>query len=198
MPPEDALLIIDVQNDFCPGGALEVRSGDQVVAPLNRMIERARLKGEAVYATRDWHPPTTRHFRDHGGIWPAHCVAGSPGAEFHPSLALPDTAVVVTKGDTEDGEGYSAFEGRTPAGVPLAEEMEAQGVKRLYVGGLATDYCVRQSVLDALREGFEVTVLTDAVRGVDVQPGDSARALAEMKTAGADFRVTSEVLDDEP
>jgi len=102
MPPENALLIIDVQRDFCTGGALEVPSGEQVIPPLNRMIEHVAARGETIYATRDWHPPMTRHFKDFGGAWPVHCVAGSPGAEFHPALALPETATIVTTGDTDD------------------------------------------------------------------------------------------------
>ena len=113
-PPRSALLIIDVQNDFCAGGALEVRGGDRVVPALNRMIERAVARGEPVYATRDWHPPDTRHFKAFGGTWPVHCVAGTPGARFHPGLRLPDGALVVTTGDTRDAEGYSAFEGHVP------------------------------------------------------------------------------------
>lgn len=195
MAPETALLIVDVQRDFCAGGALEVPTGDQVVAPLNRMIERATSSGQPVYATRDWHPPDSRHFKAFGGTWPVHCVARSAGAQFHSGLALPPDAVIVTKGDTAEDEGYSAFQGHTPEGKPLADDLRSKGVHHLYVGGLATDYCVRQSVLDALRAGFQVTLLTDAVRGVEVHPGDSARALAEMKEAGAAFRETVEVLE---
>jgi nicotinamidase/pyrazinamidase len=192
-PPRSALLLIDVQNDFCAGGALEVRGGDRVVEPLNRMIQRAEVRGEPVYATRDWHPADTRHFQAFGGQWPVHCVAGTHGAAFHPALRLPPSAIIVTTGDTRDAEGYSAFEGHTPAGRALLDDLRDRGVRRLYVGGLATDFCVRHSVLDALANGFRVTLLADAVAGVNLQPQDSERALEEMKRAGARLRTTENV-----
>jgi nicotinamidase/pyrazinamidase len=192
--PGSALLVIDVQNDFCAGGALEVRGGDRVVAPLNRMIARAMTRHEPIYATRDWHPPDTHHFKAYGGTWPVHCVAGTRGARFHPDLELPEEATVITTGDTRDAEGYSAFEGHTPAGRTLADDLRERAVAKLYVGGLATDYCVRHSVLDALSEGFQVVLLTDAVAGVNLEPDDSDRALDEMRRAGAELRTTGEVL----
>jgi len=198
MSPRSALLVIDVQNDFCAGGALAVPAGDQVVPPLNRMIAHAGSLGLPVYATRDWHPRKTRHFAESGGRWPVHCVAGSPGARFHPGLALPETVVIVSKGDRADAEGYSAFGGHTAEGTALAGDLRARGIEHLYVGGLATDYCVKHSVVEALRAGFKVTLMTDAVRGVDAQPGDAARALTEMKAAGAEFQTTEELLDDGP
>jgi nicotinamidase/pyrazinamidase len=180
-----ALLVIDVQNDFCPGGALAVPDGDRVVPALNRHIAAAVDTGEPVYASRDWHPPVTRHFKPYGGEWPEHCVQGSAGATFHPALRLPESALVITKGEDPDRPGYSAFEGLTADGRTLLDDLRARGIDHLAVGGLATDYCVKQSVLDALRHGFSVTVLGDAIAGVDVRPGDSARALAEMRDAGA-------------
>ena len=183
--PDSALLVIDVQRDFCPGGALAVAEGDRVVAPLNAAAARFAAAGRPVIATRDWHPPRTVHFQAYGGPWPPHCVQGTPGAELHPDLALPDGAVVVSSGTREDEDGYSAFDARDPGGRPLADLLREQGVRRLYVGGLATDYCVKASVLDARREGFAVTVLEDAVRAVNVQPGDGERALAAMREAGA-------------
>lgn len=183
--PDRALLIVDVQNDFCPGGALPVTEGDHVVPVLNEYIDRFSRAGLPVYASRDWHPPVTKHFREFGGPWPAHCVENTEGAAFHPALELPKAALVVTKGTDPEDHGYSAFEGKAPTGDDLATSLRAENVKHLYVGGLATDYCVRKSVLDARREGFDVVVLLDAVRGIDVQEGDMARALDEMLRAGA-------------
>jgi nicotinamidase/pyrazinamidase len=179
-----ALLVVDVQNDFCTGGALAVPGSERVVAMLNRYIADAVERGMPVYVSRDWHPPDTPHFKDYGGVWPVHCVQNTKGAEFHPDLVLPADAVIVTKGDRKDSHGYSAFEGRTPRGT-LAEDLQRHGVRRLYVGGLATDYCVKHSVIDALAAGLDVVVLADAIAGVDVAPGDSARALDEMRSRGA-------------
>ena len=188
-----ALLVIDVQNDFCAGGTLEVRGGDAVVPPLNRMMEWAARQGDPIYATRDWHPPNTRHFKANGGNWPVHCVQNTGGARFHPDLKLPAEAAVVTTGDTEDSDGYSAFEGRIPNGSALLDVLRERGVQHLYVGGLATDYCVLQSVLDARRAGFAVTLLTDAVRGVNLRPDDADKALEQMRDAGAEFATTEEI-----
>ncbi len=191
-----ALLVIDVQNDFCAGGALAVPNGDAVVPRLNRMIEWTTKQEVPVYATRDWHPPDTRHFKAYGGRWPVHCSQGTAGARFHPDLRLPADATLVTKGDTREGEGYSAFEGHTPKGTALVHDLREKGIERLYIGGLATDYCVRQSVLDALETGFKVTLLTDAVAAVNVNPDDGEKALAEMKAAGAELKTTDEVVKD--
>jgi nicotinamidase/pyrazinamidase len=182
-----ALLVVDVQNDFCSGGALAVPGSDHVVASLNRHIDDAIARGVAIYASRDWHPPVTTHFAARGGQWPAHCVQGTMGAAFHPSLRLPPTVTVVTKGDQPDTAGYSAFEGHTSDGTSLLAQLQKHRITHLYVGGLATDYCVRASVLDALSAGLSVTVLLNAVAGVDVQPGDSARAIADMRERGARF-----------
>jgi nicotinamidase/pyrazinamidase len=180
------LLVVDVQNDFCPGGALAVAAGNEVVAALNGYLEDAAAHGVPVYASRDWHPPETSHFERFGGIWPVHCVQDSPGARFHPDLHLPAAASVISKGDRPDVHGYSAFDGHTADGTTLADELRQHGVTHLFVGGLATDYCVKHSVLDALAAGLQVTVLEDAIAGVDVQPGDSARALEEMRAKGAE------------
>lgn len=181
----DALLIVDVQNDFCPGGALAVPGGDRVIPVLNRYAARFRAAGLPVYASRDWHPAETRHFEAQGGPWPPHCVAGTPGAAFHDRLELPEETTVVSKGRDPTDDGYSAFEAETEAGTPLEDALRESGVRRLFVGGLATDYCVRASVLDAARRGLRPVLLLDAIRGIDVEPGDEARALDAMIRAGA-------------
>lgn len=180
----DALLVVDIQNDFCPGGALAVPDGDAVVPVLNEYIRRFTAAGRPVFASRDWHPPETRHFQASGGPWPPHCVQGTPGAAFHPDLELPADVVVITKGDDPGDHGYSAFEGAGPRGRGLADALRERGVDRLFVGGLATDYCVRASALDARREGFDVVVLEDASRGIDAEPGDVERALDELRAGG--------------
>ena len=181
-----ALLVVDVQKDFCSGGALPVPNGDRVVPVLNRYISDAAARGMPLYASRDWHPPVTRHFKPYGGEWPVHCVQHTDGANFHPNLQLPSSTIVVSKGQQPDRPGYSALEGLTPDGQTLLADLSERHINHLYVGGLATDYCVKQSVLDALRAGLNVTVLGDAVAGVDVQPDDSVRAIAEMEDAGAE------------
>lgn len=191
---DTALLIVDVQNDFCPGGALPVPEGDAVVVPLNALAEKVAREGGLVVASRDWHPRTTRHFAEFGGKWPVHCVQSTPGAEFHPDLRLPEGTVIVSKGTSEQDDGYSAFEGRTDEGKTLQEVLSERGIRKVLVGGLATDYCVRASALDALQHGYEVYLLTDAIRGVNLQPDDSARAVAEMESAGAKLTTTLQIL----
>src|SRR5919108_3329636 len=185
LQPGDALLIVDVQNDFCPGGSLPVPEGDRVVPVLNRYIEIFGEGGLPVFASRDWHPPETSHFRDYGGIWPVHCVQESEGARFHAELRLPDGAIVVSKGMDPTRDDYSAFQAATEDGVSFPDILRQHGIRKLYVGGLATDYCVKESVLEGLRRGLSVVLLEDAVRGVDLNPGDSARAVEEMLRAGA-------------
>ena len=182
---KDALVIVDVQNDFCPGGALAVRDGDQVVPVLNRHIERFTKAGLPVIATRDWHPEKTRHFKTSGGIWPPHCVQGTEGAEFHPGLRLGTDDVVLSKGMGADEDSYSGFDAVDERGTPLADLLRQMKVERIFVGGIATDYCVKQTVLDGLKEGLKVVVLKDAIRGVNLQPADSERAIEEMARAGA-------------
>ena len=177
----DALLIVDVQRDFCPGGALAVPDGDAVVPVLNQWIDAARDAGAAIFASRDWHPPDHVSFQEQGGPWPSHCVAETPGASFHPDLVLPESTTVIDKGTDSGHEAYSAFEG-----TDLAARLDAAGIERLWVGGLALDYCVRASVLDARRlAGLPVHLILSATRAVDVQPGDGARALGDMRSAGA-------------
>jgi len=174
------LLIGDVQVDFCPGGTLAVPGGDRIVPIINDAIHVFHAHKFPVIAVRDWHPPNHSSFKEQGGPWPAHCVQMSKGAQFHPDLVLPPGTVVVSKATDPKREAYSAFEGTT-----LADRLREVNAERLYVTGLATDYCVRQTVLDARRLGFQVVVMEDAIRGIDASPGDSAKAIDEMRTAGA-------------
>ena len=176
----DAVLIVDVQKDFLPGGSLAVSRGDEVVPVLNHYLALACRKWLPVFASRDWHPRRHCSFRAQGGAWPEHCVAGTPGAEFAPALDLPPDAVVISKATREGGDAYSAF-----SGTDLAQRLRDLGVRRLLVGGLATDYCVLETVRDARKHGFDVLLLLDAVRAVDVKPGDGERAEREMREAGA-------------
>jgi nicotinamidase/pyrazinamidase len=175
-----ALLVIDVQNDFCPGGALAVAEGDQVVAPLNKLIAEFLERGEPVFKSRDWHPAQTKHFKPHGN-WPAHCVQNTKGAEFHPELIDDMHIRTVSKG-LGDTDCYSAFDE-----TDLALQLRRLGVEEVWVGGLATDYCVKSTVLDALKEGFRVKALENAMRAVEVNSGDGANAVAEMRAAGAEI-----------
>lgn len=180
----DALLVVDLQNDFLPGGSLAVPHGDEVLPVLEHYLEL--FSALPVYATRDWHPPGHCSFREQGGPWPPHCVAGTHGAEF--ALRLPPSAVVVSKATTLEQDAYSGFEG-----TALDDSLSAARIRRLYVGGLATDYCVLNTVRDALKLGYRVMLLTDAIRAVDVHPGDGERAEAEMVVLGAQ-RLTLEDL----
>lgn len=179
--PRGALLVVDVQNDFCTGGSLAVPGSERVVERLNAYIADASARGMPIYASRDWHPPTTSHFQPFGGTWPVHCVQNTPGAEFHPALRLPPDVIVVSKGDDPTRHGYSAFDGHIADGTTFLDDLRRRGITHLYVGGLATDYCVMHSAIDAARANLHVTVLEDAVSGVDVQPGDSARAIDAMR-----------------
>jgi nicotinamidase/pyrazinamidase len=185
MQAKDALIIVDVQNDFCPGGALAVKGGDEVVPVLNRAIDKFSAAGLPIFATRDWHPEKTSHFKAYGGLWPVHCVQGTGGADFHPGLHLNKDVVVVSAGMLPTEEGYSGFQATDASGSGLAELLRRKGVERLFVGGLATDYCVKHTVLDGLKEGFKVTLLVDAVRAVNLSPDDGDRAINEMTKAGA-------------
>lgn len=176
----DALLVVDVQNDFLPGGRLAVPHGDAVVPVLNRYLALFVRYKLPVYASRDWHPANHCSFRDQGGPWPPHCLAGTPGAAFVADLALPADATVISKADTPERDAYSAF-----SGTDLDSRLKAARVRRLFVGGLATDYCVLNTVKDALALGYAVTLLNDAVRAVDAAPGDGEGALEEMRRLGA-------------
>jgi len=180
-----ALLVVDVQRDFCPGGALPAEDCGRALPNINRYLSEAHERGVTVYASRDWHPVSTPHFDTHGGEWPPHCVQGSAGAEFHPELRLPPGTIVVSKGDDPTGHGYSAFDGHTPSGNALVADLRERHIDTLSIAGIATEYCVKHTTLDARRAGFRVHVLTDAIAGIERQPGDVRRALAEMSDAGA-------------
>lgn len=180
-----ALIVVDVQNDFCPGGALAVAHGDEVVTPLNKLIDQFLTAGEPVYASRDWHPSVTKHFKQYGGTWPVHCVQNTKGAEFHPALHQNPKIEVISKG-LGDKDSYSAFDE-----TDLLSRLKQRGVTEVWVGGLATDYCVKNTVLDALKNGFEVKAVENAMRAVNVNPGDGEKALADMREAGADIVVVN-------
>lgn len=176
----DALIAVDVQVDFLPGGLLAVPRGDEVVPALNRWLAAFVEAGRPVFATRDWHPPNHCSFRERGGPWPPHCVAGTGGAAFAPGLKLPASARVISKAVEPDREAYSGFEG-----TDLEARLRACGARRLFIGGLATDYCVLRTVTDALARGFEVLLLEDAIRPVEAQAGDGRRAEESMRRLGA-------------
>lgn len=196
MNERDALIIVDVQNDFCPGGALAVAGGDQVVPVLNRYIERFTKAGLAVFATRDWHPAKTNHFKAFGGPWPVHCVQGTRGADFHAGLAIGVDVTVLSKGMAADEDSYSGFQAVDSNGTALADLLRRRAVRRIFVGGLATDYCVKQTVLDGLKLGFDTVLLGDSIRGVDLQPADSEQAIRAMTEAGALLLASLDALAD--
>jgi nicotinamidase/pyrazinamidase len=186
--PETALIVVDMQNDFAdPAGSLYVRGGEQVVPVVNREIELAAATGAAVVYTQDWHPESTPHFAKDGGIWPVHCVQGTWGAEFHPQLHI--EGEVVRKGSGGE-DGYSGFSMRSPETgeerpTQLEELLRERGIRRVVVAGLATDFCVKETVLDAAERGFEVGLLAEAVRAVELEPGDAQRAMDDIYRAGA-------------
>jgi len=174
-PRTDALIVVDVQRDFCPGGALAVPRGGEVVPVINRLLV---LTDWLTVATRDWHPADHCSFKAQGGIWPPHCVAGTDGAAFHPALDQARIRHVVSKAVTRDTEAYSGFHG-----TDLAALLASRGVRRAFVCGLATDYCVKATALDARRAGLDVVVIEDAIRGVEVTPGDCVKAIDEMRAS---------------
>jgi nicotinamidase/pyrazinamidase len=182
---KDALVIVDVQNDFCPGGALPVPGGDAVISTLNALA----LYFGHIYTTQDWHPLNHISFKEQGGRWPPHCVGGTKGAQFHPDLRV-EKAVMIKKGTDPYKEAYSGFQQ-----TDLAQQLKGIGVERLFIGGLATDYCVKATVLDALLHGFKVVLVADAIMGVEVKPGDSAAAIDEMNRAGATISHFSEIAE---
>ncbi len=184
----DALLVVDVQRDFLPGGALAVPKGDEVIPVLASCAKEFVRLGRPVFASRDWHPANHCSFKESGGQWPPHCVAETPGAEIDPALNLPADAAVISKATTVDKDAYSAFEG-----TDLDARLQDLHVKRLFVGGLATDYCVLNTALDALKSGYEVVLMTDAVRAID--EADGSRAIERLRSAHAEISDSTAVLD---
>ncbi len=184
----DALIVVDVQRDFCPGGALAVPHGDEVVPVLNRWLGVGKM---LKVATRDWHPPTHCSFQRNGGPWPDHCVQDTRGAEFHPDLKAGAIDKVISKGTDPQKEAYSGFD--TPELLALLRERR---IRRIWIGGLATEYCVKATALDGRKNGFGVFIIEDAVRGIDVNPGDCEKARREMATAGVEFVRTHQVAKD--
>lgn len=180
-----ALLIVDVQNDFCPGGALGIKEGDKIIPAINKYIEIFIKNNLPIILTRDWHPAETRHFKRFGGAWPGHCIQNTKGAEFHPQLRIPEGAIIISKGMNPAKDSYSAFQAFDSAEKNLPSLLKEKGISELFICGLATDYCVKFTALDALKSAFKVNVLADAIKGVDLQPKDSENALKEIISLGA-------------
>lgn len=190
------VIVVDVQNDFCPGGKLAVKNGSAVVDKLNRFNRMAYKNGWDIFASRDWHLPETKHFKINGGIWPEHCLQGADGAEFHPRLET-SRFQIITKGTSLDDDGYSAFEGVDDQGRGLFEVLREAQIRRLYIGGLATDYCVKATAIDAARLGFDTYLLLDAIRAVNLDRWDGIKAIAEMAVQGVKLTDTNKVLANE-
>lgn len=184
MKLKKALLIVDVQNDFCPNGTLAVAAGDRIIPAINKYIKIFVAQKLPIFATRDWHPKKTAHFKKFGGVWPVHCVGGTKGAKFHPQLKLPKEAILVYKGMDPKKNSYSAFQGEDANGMSLPSLLKMLGIKELYIAGLATDYCVKFTTLDAIKKGFKVKILLDAVKGVNLKPDDSEEAIKKMVKMG--------------
>jgi len=180
-----ALLIVDVQNDFCPGGSLGVPEGDKIIPAINKYIKVFSSKKLPIFATRDWHPVRTKHFKDFGGVWPVHCIQNTQGSAFHSKLKLPKGAIFLYKGMDPEKDSYSAFQAEELNGTGFLHLLKLLKVNELYICGLATDYCVRFSALDALKHGVKVKVLIDAIKGVDLKEGDSQKAIKEIIRKGA-------------
>ena len=193
MEEKKALLIVDVQNDFCPGGALAVPEGDKIVPMLNKYMMIFSRKKWPIFASRDWHPKESKHFKKFGGPWPEHCIQNTRGARLHPSLRLPKETILLSKGMDPDKDSYSAFQAVDSKGTGFFELLKISGIKKLFVGGLATDYCVKSSVLDALKFGFRVRLLIDAIKGVNIKPEDSEQAIEEMVRGGAEKMTLEEL-----
>lgn len=179
---KSALVLVDIQKDFCPGGALAVSDGDRVIGPANRLIEHFQTNDWAIFLTRDWHTADHCSFKENGGIWPPHCIAETEGAAFHSDLCIPPDAAIMSKAVTRDNDAYSGFEG-----TDLKDRLAQQGVTDLVIVGLATDYCVKNTVLDALKNGFAVTIIKEGIQAVNINEDDGAEAVDEMKLAGAGF-----------
>lgn len=181
-----ALLIVDLQNDFCPGGNLAVPEGDKIIPNLNKYIKFFSQNKLPIFASRDWHPKKTKHFKKFGGVWPKHCIENTPGARFHSRLRLPKETIILSKGMDPEKDSYSAFQAQDSYGMDFLTLLKYLAVRELYVGGLATDYCVKFSAIEALKNGFQVKLLIDAVKGVNLKAKDSQEAIEEMIDNGAE------------
>lgn len=190
---KNALLIADVQNDFCPGGRLAVPGGDKIIPAINKYIKEFSKNQLPVFISRDWHPKKTKHFKKFGGTWPEHCVADTKGAQFHPKLKFPKEAIIISKGIDPEKDSYSAFDAADANGADFHTLLQILGVKKIFIGGIATDYCVKNSCLDALKRGFKVSVLLDAIKGIDLKPHDSDEAIKEMLLRGAEKAILKEL-----
>ena len=184
-----SLIVIDVQSDFCPGGSLAVDHGDEIVPVLNRAIEAFDRANLPIFFTRDWHPPDHCSFKSQGGIWPTHCVRDTPGAEFYRDLLVPGRAAVIDKGTEPDRDAYSGFDG-----TDLADKLRRSGVTEVFLGGLATDYCVKETALDALRAGMTVNLMLDCVKGVNLRKGDSQDAIRTLASRGVRISDSKEAI----
>jgi len=189
----DALVVIDVQNCFLPGGSLAVSEGGRIISPLNHAIELFEKRKLPIFFSRDWHPSNHCSFREQGGPWPSHGVQNTEGARFSSDLKVPEAATIISKGTETDKEEYSALYGRDAMGNTLYWHLHQSGIRRIFVGGLATDYCVLNTVRDILKQGYEVYVLTDAICAVDVNEGDGEMALKEMTERGAKIITTGDI-----
>ncbi len=187
--PNDALIVVDVQNDFCPGGSAAVEDGDAVARKLSDLALNFRTKEGRVFATQDWHPTSHRSFAQNGGIWPAHCVRGTDGAVFHADLKLPVGSVIIRKGQDEQSQAYSGFDGTT-----LDSHLKRLDIRRIFVGGLSTEYAVQHTVYDALQKGYTAFLITDAISAVNANPNDDQRAVDTMFASGAKLVTTSELI----
>lgn len=190
-----ALLVVDVQNDFCPGGALAVPEGDKIIPNINKYLKIFSKNKLPIFATCDWHPIRSKHFKDFGGSWPVHCLQNSIGAAFHPKLKLPKGAIILYKGMDPEKDSYSAFQAEDVNGRSLLQLLNFFRIKEIYIAGLATDYCVKFSARDALRRGLRVKILMDAIKGVNLRPKDSQSAIRGLVSLGAK-KITLKFLED--
>jgi nicotinamidase/pyrazinamidase len=191
MKANKALLVVDIQNDFCPGGALGVREGDQIIPVVNKYVVLFLKKHLSVFVSRDWHPEDTKHFRESGGPWPAHCVRNTEGAEFHPDFHVPEQAIILSKGTSPELDGYSVFEAQDSQKKLFIELLKEMNIDELYIAGIATDYCVKWTSLDAIKNNFIVHVLVDAIKGVD--QADSERTINEIVAKNGKLKTYPEV-----
>lgn len=191
MQPQKALIVVDIQNDFCPGGALGVRESDLIIPVVNKYVKLFLSKNLPVFVSRDWHPKETKHFKKFGGPWPIHCIQNTKGGEFHPDFRVPEKAIILSKGSDPQLDGYSVFEALDSDNQPFLNVLKKMEIDELYISGIATEYCVRFTALDALKNGFKVNVLVDAIKGVS--KNDSEDALAEINAKNAKSKEYVEV-----